>query len=120
MKKQSTELYLYLARRDKKGIRILAKFQGQKQLPTNIDDFSSLQLPVAMHKQLTQTAYDSRMMWESKIESAESFQDLRAKLKARGYTGVPINPQPEFMAGVQSHVVNTSQLPQKTTMLRKN
>jgi len=58
-----SDLYLYLARRDKSGIRIL---DGQ----------------------ITQIIYDARMLWEPWVESANTFEELRASLKIRGYTNI--------------------------------
>ena len=112
-------LYLYLGRRDKKGIRILAKFQGTSQMATRIDNLAAL-IPPELAGPINQIIYDSRMMWEPWIESADSYNDLRASLKMRGYSGVPVSPQPEYSpAATQKPIVDTSSLPQRTTMLRK-
>ena len=116
----ANSLYLYLGRRDKKGVRILAKFQGTPQMATRIDNLAAL-IPPGLSGPLNQIIYDSRMMWEPWIESADSYSDLRDALKTRGYSNIPVNPQPEFSpAATQKPVVDTSSLPQRTTMLRKN
>jgi len=117
---KSTDLYFYLGRRDKGGIRILAKFQGRHQLAVRVDDLAPLQLPVGWETQLEQLVFDSRMLWEPWIESAETFDDFRASLKIRGYSNVPVSAQPEFVpATIQMPTVNVSHLAHKTTMLRK-
>jgi hypothetical protein len=115
-----TNVYLYLAKRDKSGIRILAKFQGRSQLAVRITELSSFQLPTGWEGQLNQIIYDSRMLWEPWIESSTSYDELRAAFKIRGYSNIPINSQPEFTASVSSTpVVNLSNLPKKITMIRK-
>jgi hypothetical protein len=117
---KSTDLYFYLGRRDKGGIRILAKFQGRPQIAVRVDDIGPLQLPVGWETQLEQIVFDSRMLWEPWIESADTFDDFRASLKIRGYSNVPVSAQPEFIpATIKIPTVNMSHLPRKTTMLRK-
>lgn len=117
----TSNLYLYLARRDKVGIRILAKFQGRNQLAVRLEDISGLQLPDNWQAKLTQIIYDARMMWEPWIESAEDFDELRQKFKIRGYSQIPVTGQPEFtISSIQTPTINVSNLPKKTTMIRKN
>lgn len=123
MAEKTTNLYLYLARRDKKGIRIVAKFTGRMLLPTRLDTsgLKSLQLPEAWYTQINQIIYDNRMLWEPWIQSwDDTFEQLRVSLKKRGYTNIPISPQPEFTSStVTNQKVNISYLPQRKTMLRK-
>lgn len=115
-----TDLYLYLGRRDKKGIRILAKFKSQKQMAVRIDNLDSFQLPVGWKEQLTQIIFDSRMLWEPWVESASSFDVFRSNLKIRGYLNVPVSPQSELVsAASQTPTINVSNILNKTTMLRK-
>jgi len=121
MAQTQVDLYLYLARRDKSGIRIVANFLGRPLLPTRIEDLAPLQLPTGWEPQIEQIIFDSRMLWEPWLESSDSFEELRSILKIRGYTNIPINSQPEFTpANLQTPVVNVSYLPKKATMLRKN
>ena len=115
----TNDLYFYLARRDKKGVRIIAKFQGTPQMATRISDISSL-VPPNLSGSLNQIIYDSRMLWEPWVESAESYADLRNSLEIRGYTNIPISSTAEYkMKNMQKPLIDTSSLPQRTTMLRK-
>jgi len=117
----NTNLFLYLARRDKTGVRIFAKLLGRPILATRIDEIDTLNLPVNWTSQIKQIAFDNRMLWELWIESADSYDALRKGLKYRGYTNLPMSEQPEFTASnYGTPVVNVSNLPQKTIMLRKN
>ena len=118
-----TDLYLYLARRDKAGIRILARLKSTNRLPTILDEAGliSLQLPSSWYKEISQTIYESRMLWEPWIQSVTTFEEFRNSLKKRGYTNIPVSSQPEFIVStVETQIVNVSRLPQNKTMLRKN
>lgn len=117
--KINSDLYLYLTRRDKFSVRILAKLKGNPQLPVRVNDLSLLQLPKEWEIQLGQIIYDSRMLWEPWIESEDSYQNLRSKLKNRGYSNIPINAQPEFTLAIFNNpTVNTLSF-EKKTMLQK-
>lgn len=115
-----SDVYLYLGKRDKSGIRFLAKFQGRKQLATRVENIAPLILPNGWTEQIEQIVFDARMEWEPWVESADSFDELRAALKIRGFKNVPINSQSEFTpANVQTPQVNMNHLPKKTTMMRR-
>lgn len=115
-----TDLWLYLGRRDKRGVRIIAKLRGREQLPVRVEDVSVLQLPPVWQTEIAQIVYDSRMEWEPWVESASTFDELRSSLKLRGYTKIPVTSQPEFTsATVSTPQINNSYLPEKKTMVRK-
>lgn len=117
----TNNIFLYLTKRDKTGVRILAKFKGKKQLATRLSELSSLQLPSGWEDKLEQIIYDSRMLWEPWIESVDNYDDLKSRLKLRGYRNIPVNSQPEFASDVlASPIVNLSNLSAKKTMIRKN
>jgi hypothetical protein len=117
---QLTDLYLYLGRRDKKGVRILAKLRSRPQIAVRLDNLEDLQLPTIWETQIEQIIYDARMLWEPWMESANTFDELRSNLKVRGYTNIPITSQPEFQSNsTQALTINPSYIPVKTTMLRK-
>jgi hypothetical protein len=121
MKKKLTNIWLYLARRDKSEVKVLTVLQGEEQSPARVGDLALFQLPTTWHVELNQQIYDSRMLWEPWVESAETFVDLRKSLKSRGYSGIPVSGRPSY-AGTKmiiSPVVNTSHLPKKKVMLKK-
>lgn len=114
------DIYLYLARRDKTDIRLLAKFKGRELLPTRLDDLEDLDLPITWVSQLNKIIFESRMLWELWVESSDSFELLRNGLKKRGYINVPTSSQTEFREGnVSSPTINTSRLPKKKIMIKK-
>lgn len=121
MSSKYEDLYLYLARRDSSAIRFIAKFQSRKQLAVRIDNLDAFNLPQGWADQIDQIIYDSRMLWEPWIQSVTSFDELKNSLKLRGYKGIPINSQCEFSpSAIRNHSINISNLPKKTTMLKRN
>lgn len=113
-----TNLYIYLARLDKKGVQILAILQSRPVAPVRLGDVSTLSLPAAFADKISQAIYDNRMLWEPWVETADDYASLRTSLTTRGYSNLPVSGQPEFPL-VQAPVVNASSLPQVKTMLRK-
>jgi len=115
-----SDVYLYLGKRDKSGVRFLAKFMGREQLATRVGDIAPLQLPTGWAEQIEQIIFDSRLEWEPWVESADSFEELRSALKIRGFTNIPVNSQSEFTpANIQTPQVNMTHLPKKSTMIRR-
>lgn len=123
MARETVNLFIYLGRRDKTGIRIIAKVVGREQSSVRLTDegLLSLQLPSSWYTEISQIIYDDRMQWEPWIESVSDFETWRASLKKRGYSNIPVSSQPEFtQSKVQSVQVNVTYLPAKKKMLRKN
>lgn len=119
------KLYLYLARRDRKGIMLLSTFPAPKDVrPTRVADINSLNLPPKLTKEITETVHENRMLYEPWIESANSFGDLKNSLKKRGYRNLPLNQSPMHMPGLtptgeEPTGANTEQLNQRKSMLRR-
>jgi hypothetical protein len=123
MASNTVELYLYLARRDKSGVRIIARLAGREQLPIRLSGnlLATTGLPPTWYEEINQMIYDSRMLWEPWIQSANSYDEFRANLKTRGYSNIPISSQPEFAPSSVSEVtINNNYLPQIKTMIRKS
>lgn len=121
LKMKAIKLWLYLARRDLKGIRILTIFLGKTQPPVRVTDLSILQMPITWQNTIEKIIFDNRMMWEPWIESAETYDELRSKLKKRGYTEVPISGKLEFSKTDEPSppTINNSVLPLVKSMTRK-
>ena len=117
---ESKTIYIYLAKRDKTGIRLISKFIGSSQLPVRIEDINYLNLSQNLSLQIQQLSYDNRMNWELWIESIDSFNDFRNSLKSRGYQNIPINPQPEISSSLkENQYLNLNRLPKLKKMIRK-
>lgn len=95
-KKNSKKTYLYLARRDKKGIKILTAFPNGKDdfPPTRLTDINKLGLPEAIATQLQQEIHKERMMWEPFLECADGYGELVQSLRRRGYGMIPMHFAP--------------------------
>ena len=109
------DTYIYLAKRDKKGIKILTIFLSQNHIPERLKNISDIPLDPNVSQKIEQIIYDNRLNWEPWIESAGTYEDLKAKLKKRGYIGIPLSSQPEIYS--ESIVVNT--LVNKKVMIQK-
>lgn len=97
MPTKQTKVWIYLTRRDKNGVRFLAYFQGIEEIsPTRLKEVESLNLPAAITQKLNEIIYESRLEWEPWIESADSFDHLKSKIKKRGYLNLPISFIPEL------------------------
>jgi hypothetical protein len=112
-------LYIYLARLDRKGIKVVSAFPfPQKVHPTRVKDISSLNLSPEMSMKISKEYYENRMSHELYAESADSFNDLKASLEKRGYSSLPMQ---QFTGYTNSSSVNDKALVTKSsTMLRRN
>lgn len=116
MIKPKSKLYLYLTKRDKKGVRFLAEIIGDEQLATRVTDLS---LITSNHREdISQIIYDSRMMWEPWVESAENIEALRQNLKLRGFVNLPLSNNMEIKTDNQIYI-NQKILPRKKIMSQK-
>lgn len=120
MKENKTDVWLYLARRDKKAVRILAKAQGKNVMANRVENIDHLTLPVDWSNKIKQTAFDNRMLWELWIESFENYQQLKAALTSRGYSNIPMSPQPELrVSRMEVPMLNMATIPSGKTMIKK-
>jgi len=119
------KLYLYLAKRDKKGFNLLSVFHHGYDFPaTRVQDVSSLSLPAHLQTRISKTKHDERMLWELWIEGAESFEDLKQSLKDRGYSNIPVHSSPkhesqETTTRKKGEIKKASPMP-KTKILNKS
>jgi hypothetical protein len=84
-------LYLYLARLDKKGIKTLCSFAySNKVYPTRINDLKELNMRPEVSAKISKEANENRMQYELYAESASSFDELKKSLRERGYSNLPM------------------------------
>lgn len=126
------KLFLYMAKRDKKGTRVLTVFdcEDYTTVPaTRIQDLSTLNLPKHLESEIQKTLYQNRLLWEPWAETAENYTALKTSLQSRGYVNLSIYANAlhpircEILAGVQESgpVPSTRGLigSTPTTMVRK-
>jgi len=99
-------IYLYLANRSKKGIKILAVLKGENHPPMRISNLTQLRLPRDLEQKISQQIYADRMLWEPWIESATDYVELKTNLRNKGYVDVPMNSFPMFDLDLKSVVRN--------------
>ena len=87
--KPNSKIYLYLARRDRKGIKVLTTFRGHAVPPTRVSDLRHLGLNQSFTNQLEAMVEEEKLLWEPWVEAAESFADLQKSLRNRGYMQLP-------------------------------
>lgn len=90
------KLYIYLANRNKKGVRILAVWPGQPCQAVRVKEIDKLGLPKSLEQKITQETYEQRMRWELWIEAAENYKEFKQSLKNRGYSQYPSSAIPKF------------------------
>lgn len=121
MKAKLSDIYIYLARRDKTGIRVLAKVKGQHQLPSRIGDLKMLNMPPDWTANIARIIESDKMLWEPWLQSADSHAELIESLRKRGFTNISSKARPEYgPASLQTPIINSANLPNKKTMIRKN
>lgn len=115
----SKQTYMYLARRDKKGIKLIAKFRSNKEVISRVGDIKLLNLPRKLEKEIENVVYENRMDWELWIATANSYIDLKKLLKKLGYSELSGDSIPMFL-NVKEFSKATDRLPPAPkTMIRR-
>lgn len=88
--------FLYLAKRDKKGIILLSYFEGQKVSKTLIKDISEIGLSEKNTKIIQDFYKKYHMDYQIVFESAEDFKSLKQRLLEKGFINLPSSNQAKF------------------------
>lgn len=115
----SSRLYLYLARLDKSGIKVVAALPHESKVyPTRVRDPLPLGLSPDLNRLVASESHRNRMTHELYAESASSFEDLKKSLRSRGYTNLPLQ---QFTGYAGRAVVNEKALvTSESAMLRRS
>jgi len=113
-----SRIYLYLVRRDKKGLQVVSVLQGEHTHPVRLNEVKLLNLPRHMEVEISRVIHHNRMHWEPWLESAESYEALKKSVRGRGYTDVPVHSTPLCQLSLHQPVVSPEQQP-ANTMLRR-
>ena len=60
----------------------------------------------------------NKIYWEPWVQTANSFDDLRLNLKARGYSNIPANGYPMILVTPQV-IVNINNFPKQKNMVQR-
>ncbi len=107
-------IYLYLARRDKMGVKLISTIPGHC-LPARVANTHTLQLSLAQLESLNKIVHENRMLWELWMEGAENFETLCDALHHRGFV-MPSSPQ--TIIHIQQIKVDNTQ--GQRTMMKRN
>lgn len=88
--------FLYMLKRDKKGMILLMVFNGEKISKTPINDFKILGFDKEKTKILEDFYSPYKMNYEVILESHDDFNSLKKKLLERGCKNLPISNQAQF------------------------
>ena len=103
---KKNKMYVYLARRDKKGVKFLGGFSYPNKIyPTklNEEDLTKLNMDQKTSYEIASSLKTNRMEYELFMETAESFDKLRSSLSSRGYSKIPSN---QFSKTLNSGLIN--------------
>lgn len=90
-------MYLYLARTDNRGIKLLTVFYNQPSYQaTQINNITILHLPQAFTDKLKQSIDANSQNYTTWLESAVNFDGLKSQMIKRGYSNLyysnPLHP----------------------------
>jgi hypothetical protein len=114
-------LYLYLANRNKQGIKLITVLQGEKIVNSKVTDVTLLKLPQIWERKIAVIVHEHRMHYDLHVESAYDFNELRDKLAIRGYADLPMGTS--FLLDMRAYslapIANTANCPSTRSMLQK-
>lgn len=87
--------------------------------PTQITTVKQMGLSSELVEEIDAIIFDNRMLWETWVQSAKSFDELKTNLVKRGYSNLPSHAVSMHFG--TRHKKKVVKLPQKKakTMLRK-
>lgn len=85
-------LYVYLANRNKKGVKLLTTLKSETPVHSKLIDLTSLNLTQTKQAELEELIQKDSMHFEAWVETAKSYAELKEKLKERGYADIPMGP----------------------------
>lgn len=116
------QIYAYLARKDKKGIKTIASFSSNtKCYPTKIEpeNLNKIQLADSIKISIEKELAKDRLMYDIYLESSDSYDSLRKALLKRGYKNIPPQ-QVNLILNKNTQINSKSLITQESTMIRRN
>ena len=104
--------YIYLLRRDKKGLMLVATMPFDREIPA-----TRIVSPNNFPPEILSIIEENKMMWEPWIESSDSYKNLKSSLLRKGYSKLPITAMPKFVVNQPINFEKTPESPK--TMLKK-
>jgi len=122
--KAKNKIFIYLARRDKRGVKVLLSFATKsKTYPIKIENINKLielGLSKDLIKKLNTELRENNMLNEMWIESSEEgYEGLKRSLAKRGYRNLPFRETNFYITNNISKINKDALLDTRSTMLRK-
>lgn len=89
--------FLYLCKRDKKGVVLLLRLNGNQIPKTFLYDFENLGLTENIKSKCENYYNPLKLSWQIIIESANNFNDIKKRLYRDGYQNIQIDNSPLFL-----------------------
>lgn len=120
---KNNKIFIYLTRRDKRGVKVLLSFKTKlKSFPIKINDYKKL-IELGMTKDVTNKLYkelqENKMLYEMWIESSSDYNELKNSLIKRGYRNLPMQETNFYITNNISRINKDALLDKSKTMLRK-
>lgn len=95
--------------------------QSQQMVNSTLSNLSELHLPQIWEKKVAQIIHENRMLYEPRIETARSYNELKDRLRERGFVDVPNGASPllHLKAYSRAPVADTSAFHIRKTMTRR-
>ena len=116
------KLYVYLASRSKKGIKLITTLQSNNVVGrTPLNDLRAFNLPSVWQREIQKIIHDNRMLYEPIVETANNYIELRERLKARGFSNLPLGAAQmiNILKFGKPPSANVSSVNAQKTMMRK-
>lgn len=116
-----SKLYIYLANRNKNGIKVLNTSSCATQYNSiKINDVSKIGLENSLEEKISNYYSQHKMNWDLIVETAESFKELKDSLKKRGYYNLPLFSSSLFQEQLDVIVNSVNDSKQKITLKPNN
>jgi len=114
-----SRMFIYLARRDKKGIKCVGSFEYDKKcFPSRITNLENSLLSNEIKRTIYNELNKDKYIYEVYAETASSFNELKESLMRRGYTDLPLQ-QFSIITGPNQTISEKSLITEKNVMLRR-
>lgn len=78
-----------MANRNKRGIKVITTILSESIVTSKISDIKDLNLPVFAEKKINQIIQENKILYDLWIETCNNFDELKTRLRGRGYTDLP-------------------------------
>jgi len=89
--------FLYLCKRDRKGVVLLLTLNGNQIPKTFLFDFEKLGLPDRIKEKCENYYVPLRLNWQIIIEYSNSFEEIKKRLHKNGYSNIQLDNSPLFI-----------------------